>query len=75
MTTHWNAVVRILKYLKKIYGKELLYSNCGRTRVASFLDADWAGSLVDRLSTIGFCVFFKRNFVLKKQEAECSVTI
>ena len=41
-TTHLDAVVRILRYLKKALDKRLLYSNCGHIRVASFSDADWA---------------------------------
>jgi len=39
-TTHWEALVWILRYLKKNRDKRLLYSNCGYIRVASFSYAD-----------------------------------
>ena len=40
-TTHWQAVMRILRYLKKARGKGLLYSVHGHTRVTYFSYADW----------------------------------
>ena len=33
MITHWDAIVNILKYLKKAPEKSLLYSDFGHTRV------------------------------------------
>jgi len=35
-TTHLEAVMRILRYLKKAPGKEILYSDYEHTRVAGF---------------------------------------
>jgi hypothetical protein len=51
---HWNAVIRILKYIKSAPGKGLLYENKGNTQVVGYSDADWAGSLADRRSTSGY---------------------
>ena len=50
---HWNAVIRILKYIKRSPGKRLLYSSNNHTRVVYYSDADWAGSPSDRRSTLG----------------------
>ena len=42
-TTNLQAVMRILRYLKKAPERGLLYSDNRHTRVASFSDANWAG--------------------------------
>jgi len=36
------------------------------TRVAGFLDANWARSPVDRRSANGFCFFLRENLIMKK---------
>ncbi|GAV71586.1 hypothetical protein CFOL_v3_15076 [Cephalotus follicularis] len=57
--THWNAVIRILRYLKGNPGCGLVYRDYGHRRVEGrrvegFSDADWAGSPVDRRSITGY---------------------
>jgi len=37
---HWNAVICILKYIKRFPGKELLYGSNNHTRVVCYSDAD-----------------------------------
>ncbi|XP_070020748.1 uncharacterized mitochondrial protein AtMg00810-like [Nicotiana sylvestris] len=44
-------------------GLGILYSNHGHSRIEYFADADWAGSKIDRRSTIGYCVFVSGNLV------------
>jgi len=34
--SHWNAVVKILRHLKKAPRKRLLYSDCDHTQVTIF---------------------------------------
>jgi len=58
-TSHRDAVVQILGYLKKASGKGFLYSDCGHTRVDGFSDVDWARST----ATTGFYVFLGGNLV------------
>ena len=53
---HWNAVIRILKYIKCPLGKGLLYGHNKNTKVVYYLDADWAGSPSDRRSFFGYYV-------------------
>jgi hypothetical protein len=60
---HWNAVIRILKYIKSAPGKGLLYENKGNTQVVGYSDADWAGSPADRRSTSGYCVLIGGNLI------------
>ena len=45
---HWNAVIRILKYIKGSLRKGLLYGHNNHTRVVCYSDADWVGSMSDR---------------------------
>ena len=56
---HWEAVVRILKYLKSAPGKELFYQDHGHSQVVGYTDADWTGSPSNRRSTSGIVSFFK----------------
>ena len=67
---HWNAVIRILKYIKKSPGKGLLYGSNNHTRVVCYSDADWARSPFDRRSTSGYCISIGGNLIswkIKKQ--------
>ncbi|XP_027156159.1 two pore calcium channel protein 1-like [Coffea eugenioides] len=76
-TSHWDAVIRILRYLRSAPGKGLLYQNHGHTDIEGYSDADWAGSASDRRSTTGYCaavhiasnpVFYERT---KHIEVDC----
>ncbi|RVW84366.1 Retrovirus-related Pol polyprotein from transposon RE2 [Vitis vinifera] len=51
--SHWDAVIRILRYIKSTPGQGVLYENRGHTQVVGYTDADWAGSPTDRHSTSG----------------------
>ncbi|RVW19974.1 Retrovirus-related Pol polyprotein from transposon TNT 1-94 [Vitis vinifera] len=42
--SHWDAVIRILRYIKSTPGQGVLYENKGHTQVVGYTDADWAGS-------------------------------
>ncbi|XP_077221768.1 uncharacterized protein LOC143855510 [Tasmannia lanceolata] len=56
-TSHWAAVIQILKYLKGAPGKGLMFKRHGHMKVEGFSDTDWAGSPTDRRSTTGYCTF------------------
>ncbi|RDX89707.1 Lon protease-like, mitochondrial, partial [Mucuna pruriens] len=58
---HWDAVVRILKYIKKVSGQGLLYEDKVDTLVTGYCDVDWARSLIDRHSTIGYYISISGN--------------
>ena len=61
--SHWDAVIRILRYIKSTPGQGVLYENRGHTQVIGYTDADWAGSPTDRCSTSGYCVFIGGNLI------------
>nr|CAN63917.1 hypothetical protein VITISV_019573 [Vitis vinifera] len=66
--SYWDAVIRILRYIKSTPGQDVLYKNRGHTQVVGYTDADWAGSPTDRRSTFGYCVFIRGNLISWKTE-------
>lgn len=55
---HLQVVFRILRYLKAILGKGLLFSKLDESfDIKAFTDADYASSVDDRRSTSGYCTF------------------
>ncbi|RVW73205.1 Retrovirus-related Pol polyprotein from transposon RE2 [Vitis vinifera] len=66
--SHWDAVIRILRYIKSTPGQGVLYENRGHTQVVGYTDADWAGSPTDRRSTSGYCVFIGGNLISWKSK-------
>jgi transposase InsO family protein len=61
--THFEAIFRILRYLKGTPGKGLMFKNRGHIQVEAYTDADWAGNINDRRSTSGYCTFVGGNLV------------
>ena len=68
--SHWNAVVRILRYIKETPGQGVLYENRGHTQVVGYSDADWAGSPTDKRSTSAYCVFIGGNLISWKSKKQ-----
>ena len=58
-----QAIREILCYLKSIPEKGLLFKSGQKLEVRGYTNADYSGSLVDRKSTIGYCVFLGENLV------------
>lgn len=67
---HQNAVIQILRYIKKAPGQGLLYQDKGNTHIFRFCDAYWVGSPIDRCSTTGYCVFVGGNLVFWKSKKQ-----
>ena len=60
---HWDAAVRILRYVKGTPGQGVLYDNRGHTQIVGYNDADWVDSPTDRRSTSGYYVFIGGNLI------------
>jgi histone deacetylase 1/2 len=60
---HWEAVKRILRYVKGTLDTGLRIRKSPFMNISIFTDADWAGCVDDRRSTGGFAVFVGPNLV------------
>ncbi|KAJ1697336.1 hypothetical protein LUZ63_005848 [Rhynchospora breviuscula] len=59
----WGAAKRILRYLCGTLHHGLLIKANSSATIHAHSDADWAGSIDDRRSTSGFCVYLGSNLV------------
>lgn len=60
---YMDVVERILRYLKFIPRKGILFSNHGNLKVEGYTDADWVGSKDDRRFTSRYFTFVRGNLV------------
>jgi Reverse transcriptase (RNA-dependent DNA polymerase) len=60
---HWGAVKRILRYLKGTIHHGITLQPISSFDLHAYSDADWAGSLDDRKSTSGFCIYLGSNII------------
>jgi len=62
-TLHWQAVKRILRYLKHTISHGLLLHKNSSNSLHAYSDADWAGCSDDRRSTGAYCVYLGSNLI------------
>ncbi|KAM1469282.1 hypothetical protein ACFXTO_040485 [Malus domestica] len=61
---HFQAVKRILRYLKGTLSLGLWFPKCPKPlTLTAFSDADWTGCSLDRRSTAGFCVYLGDSLI------------
>ncbi|XP_073358250.1 secreted RxLR effector protein 161-like [Aegilops tauschii subsp. strangulata] len=60
---HWEAVKRILRYVKGTLQTGLKFRKAVSTSISIFTDADWAWCPDDRRSTGGFAIFVGPNLI------------
>jgi Reverse transcriptase (RNA-dependent DNA polymerase) len=70
---HMGLVNHLLRYLKATPGRGILMKKNGHTKLRGYVDADWAGNLLDRKSTSGFCIFIGGNPVTWKSKKQTVV--
>lgn len=70
---HLEAVLRIPRYLKKTPGRGLFFQKGDYKVVEIYIDADWAGSSVDRRSTSGYCTYVWGNLVTWRSKKQTMV--
>jgi len=60
---HMQVVRKILSYLKATPSKGILFKTRAELNVQGFTYANYGGSLIDRRSTTGHCIFWGKNLV------------
>jgi hypothetical protein len=60
---HLEAAYWILRYLKSTPGKGLLFQKTTQQNIEAYTDVNWAGSVIDRRSTSGYCTYVWGNMV------------
>ena len=60
---HWQAVKRLLHYLKGTTSFGLSFHSSLDLQLTAYANADWAGCPDDHRSTSGHCIFFGSNLV------------
>ncbi|XP_026429180.1 uncharacterized protein LOC113325183 [Papaver somniferum] len=72
---HMDAVIMILRYLKSVSGRGLMFSKHGHLDVSSYTDSDWGGKGDRRRSTSGYVTFVGGNFVTWKSKKQQVVSL
>ena len=60
---HLQAAYRVLHYIKAHPGKGILFKKTSDVNLAVYTDADFAGSPMDKRSTVGYCAFLRGNLI------------
>lgn len=71
---HFNALKRILRYLKGTISEGLQISRSKTTTLTAYTDADWAGCPNTRRSTSGYAVFLGDNLILWSSKRQPTVS-
>ena len=72
--SHFQAVNRILRYLKGTAGLGITYRKTGKLDLVMYTDSDFAGSRVDYRSTTGYCTFLGGNLVTWRSKKQSVVS-
>ena len=60
---NWSFVKRILRYLNGTLDFGIVYSKVDSPKLIGYSDADWAGDVIDRKSTSGYCFKFNNGII------------
>ncbi|KAG5547345.1 hypothetical protein RHGRI_013130 [Rhododendron griersonianum] len=73
-STHFQAVLRILRYVKGTLFHGLYYSAHSSLQLYAYSDADWAGDPTDRRSTTGYCFFLGDSLISWRSKKQSLVS-
>jgi len=60
---HFNAAIRILKYIKRAPSLDLFFSSNSSAHLKAFCDSDWGICSDSRQSLIGFSVYLGNSLI------------
>jgi hypothetical protein len=72
--THYNAALRVLKYLKTCPGKGLYFPRSSLPYIQGYSDADWAGCRDTRRSISGQCFFLGDSLISWRTKKQLTVS-
>ncbi|XP_026449789.1 uncharacterized protein LOC113349954 [Papaver somniferum] len=73
-TTHFVAVLRILRYIKGTLYQGLQFSSKSELRLHAYTESDWAGDITDRRSTSGYCMFLGNSLISWRSKKQSVVS-
>lgn len=73
-STHFSALLRILRYVKGTLFHGLYYSANSSLELRAYSDADWAGDPTDRRSTTGYCFFLGDSLISWRSKKQTLVS-
>lgn len=72
-TVHWNAALKLLRYIKNSPGQGLLLSASSPLELSVFSDADWGTCPMTRRSLSGYCVMLGKSLLSWKCKKQNTV--
>jgi hypothetical protein len=72
---HWIAVKHVLRYLRGTIGYRLRYVSDVEMKLQGYTNSDWAGSAVDRKSTLGCCFSLGSGVISQLRRKQMSVAL
>ncbi|KAL2230632.1 UNVERIFIED_CONTAM: Retrovirus-related Pol polyprotein from transposon RE2 [Sesamum indicum] len=73
-TSHWDAALHVLRYLKGTSSTGLFFSSSSSVQLSAFSDASWASYLDSRRCVTGYCVFLGSSLISWKTEKQATVS-
>jgi len=73
-TSHLQAAIHILKYLKNAPGLGLFYPVHNSHRLQAFSDFDWASCNTTRKSVTGYCIFYGSCLISWKSKKQSTIS-
>lgn len=67
-TAYWDALMRIMRYVKGAPYQGLIYKNRIYLRIQGYTDADLAGCPYDRRYATRYAIFIDKNLISWKSE-------
>ena len=72
--THYNAALRVLKYLKGSLGRGIFFPRGSGLHLQGYTDADWAGCKDTRRSISGHCLFLGQSLISWRTKKQPTVS-
>lgn len=71
---HWDAAMRVLRYIKGTLGQGLLLPSSNNLRLKAYCDSDWGGCRITRRSIFGYCIFLGTSVISWKSKKQTNVS-